>query len=326
MFQAVQDQISAAEFAIMMTFCAPKLPDIPDPPPLPGMPGFGMDGASEETPSDPGPNDQEFPEVQSDALWGNSPPDPKNYSILHGRFYAAETEWGPNGPFIYVPKGWIKPDKEYIETIFAALGLDVPNLVFTTDECDSKIFPEIGVKYQNGKKTLEELGLNPEGANRSLKVVSMTRDEGQQKLIYDFMLSKLESKLKIVTEACFRGGAYFLCNEADRGNTLVNSIVKALPKGGVALSICSLESGPRLGFTKNMVDAIKRNVMRLEESIDYVKKYRVFWSGDGLDWYPNQRLAHGMTHHLVFDNAEDMHYFQTVLASVVPVVSKQIAS
>lgn len=220
-----------------------------------------------------------------------------NTSILQGTFAGTKKAHGPAGRYVYVPKGWVKPDDEYLSKIFDALGLYTPNLIFMSYSCPENMFPDLGLSRVDDSNSLN---LIPSGASAE-----------QKKLFSTVMKSKLNSAMKTLSNAFVHGGSVYFCNEAHSKNPLVDLILNSLPKEGIAVAISYLADTGR-SFTKEMADSIRRNSVPLT---DIVKK-PVLWSADTPD---EKRLATALSNFLIFEDKDDCEYFQSVLENSFPV-------
>ena len=148
-------------------------------------------------------------------------------SLKHGMMYENK-KGGPGGRYVLVPAGWRKPSEEYVASIFAALSIPIPPLIFETDKCP-KLFPDIGLV-----KKFDEEGADPFSA---FQVKSEGATQSQIELFGVVMKARMISIVREITEACVQCNAIYAMFNPIYLNKFDKIITDGLPTGGVALGI-----------------------------------------------------------------------------------------
>lgn len=231
----------------------------------------------------------------NDSLFSNYLP-PSN-ALLHGMFDTMNSKWGPTGNYVYVPKGFRRPDEEYIAKVFRALNI-TPNIFFKTLSNDELIFPDLGLTN---------------GTTNTMDVISSNPTTDDVNLFQAVAQTRLKSKFKAIANAFVHGGAVYIFKYAQRSNGLVNLITSTLPREAVSVAVVNLED-QEYGFPASMKAAIRSSAVPLTDDV----KQSVFWSDPSISG-GCQISALGLNNVIIFESSEDNNYFWDLLSRVIPV-------
>ena len=232
-------------------------------------------------------------------------------SLKHGMMYENK-KGGPGGRYVLVPAGWRKPSEEYVASIFAALSIPIPPLIFETDKCP-KLFPDIGLV-----KKFDEEGADPFSA---FQVKSEGATQSQIELFGVVMKARMISIVREITEACVQCNAIYAMFNPIYLNKFDKIITDGLPTGGVALGI------PRDGV---MPPAMKQVMMEHAVPLSEEVLQAVQWTDGPIktadeqyssDIPVGQSIPHlnlDLTHLLLFEDEKDRDYFSEMMSKEIP--------
>mmetsp|Transcript_14846 Transcript_14846/g.24726 ORF Transcript_14846/g.24726 Transcript_14846/m.24726 type:complete len:498 (+) Transcript_14846:237-1730(+) len=245
-------------------------------------------------------------------------------SLLHGMI-AGPTSRGPSCRYVLVPAGWRKPENEMVTTIFEALNIPIPPLVFITYKCWG-LFPfGLGLKVDE---------------HNCLKIVDDNPTEVEVSFLTTVLTSRLKSIMREVSSSAAQSKAIYMMMEPSGENDFDKLITDTLPSGSTALGMSHFsldyahpdsEMHRKNIWSGGMYEAIKENSVVLQEEISNAVHWHETKSckdpRHGMEFYrkfldAQQRangkatmtparpwLNTGLTHLLLFEDFADQEYF-----------------
>ena len=230
-------------------------------------------------------------------------------SLKHGMLQENKSG-GPGGRYVLVPTGWRRASEDYVSTIFAALNIAVPPLIFETDKCP-KLFPDIGLvrKFEDGTDTFSSFEVKVEGVT-----------EQEMELFSIVMKERMVSIIREITAACIQCNAIYAMFHPSYINVF-DKIITDGSAGGITLGIPPHELLP-----EGMLHAIVENAVPLTEEIVNA----VQWSNGPIktgdhencrDIDDGECIPHlnvNLSHMLIFEDERDRSYFTEIISREIP--------
>lgn len=230
-------------------------------------------------------------------------------NLKHGMLVKDKNR-GPGGSYVLVPKGWRRPDDEYLEEIFNALNIDLPPLIFRTDKCP-KVFPDLGLQRNYTPEN------NDPYSAFSIKYSGATEEE--KELFESVMKSRMKSCMREISNACLQCKAIFMMFRPSAVNEIDKMITDSLTPGSVALGVVDQSPHTRVLISPEMFAKMVENSVPITEEVTVAtswNKRRDESSGQLVD-EPNVNVD--LTHILLFEDTHDKQFFVDAIENAIPI-------